>query len=119
MGTAKVTTVIWLLFFGLQTESQQTSTRTQQIAFHAQQAKQYLTENQPDRAIPEFRAILALDPDNVDARGNLGVLLFFQGNYTLAIPELRSALKLQPKLWKIQALLGMAEKRTGEAGPSL
>jgi cytochrome c-type biogenesis protein CcmH/NrfG len=119
MGTAKVTTAIWLLVFALQIEAQQASTRTQQISLHAQQAKQYLTENQPARAIPEFRAILALDPDNIDARGNLGVLLFFQGDYTLAIPELRSALKLQPKLWKIQALLGMAEKRTGEAGPSL
>jgi cytochrome c-type biogenesis protein CcmH/NrfG len=62
----------------------------------------------------EFSAILALDPDNVDAHGNLGVLLFFQGDYAKAAPELRAALKLQPALTKIQALLGMCEKRTGE-----
>jgi Flp pilus assembly protein TadD len=44
-------------------------------------------------------------------QGNLGVLLFFQGNYNDAISPLRAALKLQPALWKIEALLGMAEKR--------
>ena len=53
-------------------------------------------------------------PRNVDALGNLGVLLFFQGAYADAVPQLRAALKLQPTLWKIQALLGIAEKRTGD-----
>ena len=43
---------------------------------------------------------------------NLGVLLFFQGNYAEAIPQMRAALQLQPDLWKIEALLGIAEKRT-------
>jgi tetratricopeptide (TPR) repeat protein len=57
---------------------------------------------------------VALDPDNVDARGNLGVLLFFGGDYARAAPQLRAALKLQPTLAKIQALLGMCEKRTGD-----
>src|SRR5271169_7212073 len=31
-----------------------------------------------------------------------------------AIPQFRAALKLRPSLWKIQALLGIAEKRTGD-----
>jgi tetratricopeptide (TPR) repeat protein len=119
MGRAILTAVIWWLFFTSQTASQQVSTRSQQITFHAQRAQQFLRENQPDRAIPEFRAIVALDPKNVDAHGNLGVLLFFRGDYTGAIPELRSALKFQPTLWKIQALLGMAEKRTGDLGASV
>jgi Flp pilus assembly protein TadD len=50
----------------------------------------------------------------VDARGNLGVMLSFQGSYANAIPQLRAALKLKPTLWKIQALLGIAETRTGD-----
>lgn len=78
------------------------------------QAQVYLSENRPDLAIAEFKAIVALEPKNADARGNLGVLLFFQGDYGDAIPHLRAALKLQPALWKIQALLGMAEKRMGD-----
>jgi tetratricopeptide (TPR) repeat protein len=51
----------------------------------------------------------------VDAQANLGVLLFFQGSYPKAVSHLRAALELQPNLTKIQALLGMAERRTGDA----
>ena len=93
--------------------SQSSPAGPQDIQSHARRAAEYLKENKPDLAIPEFKAIVALDPNNVDAQANLGVLLFFQGKYPEAIPELRAALKLQPTLWKIQALLGMAEKRTG------
>jgi len=33
-----------------------------QVAVHAQKAQQFLRANQPDRAIPEFRSILAVEP---------------------------------------------------------
>jgi len=36
---------------------------------------------------------MALDPTNIDARGNLGVLLYFKGDYAHAIPELQAALR--------------------------
>jgi tetratricopeptide (TPR) repeat protein len=93
---------------------QTTPAKQQEIESHLKQAQTDLRENRPDLAIGEFKAIVALDPKNVDARGNLGVLLFFQGNYADSIPHLRATLKLQPTLWKIQALLGIAEKRTGD-----
>jgi tetratricopeptide (TPR) repeat protein len=86
-----------------------------QAEAHLREAHRLLSENKPDAAIPEFRAILALDPSNIDALGNLGVLLFFQGQYAEAVPDLRAALERKPDLWKIQALLGMAERRTGDA----
>ena len=86
-----------------------------QAQVHLREAHRLLSENRPDAAIPEFRAILALDPSNIDALGNLGVLLFFQGQYLEAVPDLRRALERKPDLWKIQALLGMAERRTGDA----
>ena len=94
--------------------SQSAPSHQQQVEEHSRKAQEYLRENKPDLAVPEFKAIVALEPNNVDARGNLGVLLSFQGAYAEAIPQLRAALKLQPGLWKIQALLGMAEKRTGD-----
>ena len=99
--------------------SQSNPSRQQQIELHSRQAAEYLKENRPDLAVPEFRAIIALDPNNVDARGNLGVVLFFQGAYTDAIPQFRAALKLRPTLWKIQALLGIAEKRTRDVKAAL
>jgi len=103
------------LLFPLSGHTQSSTSTQQQIQAHSRMAQEALSQNRPDLAIPEFRAILAIAPNNVDARGNLGVLLFFQGSYSEAIPQLRSALKLQPGIWKIQALLGMAKKRTGDA----
>ncbi len=85
-----------------------------QVALHARQAQQDLRSNRPDLAIAEFRAILAIDPANLDARGNLGVLEYFEGQYASAVPDLSAALAGNPDLWKIQALLGMSEKRIGE-----
>jgi tetratricopeptide (TPR) repeat protein len=98
---------------------QSSPSRQQQIEAHMKQAQVYLSENKPDQATAEFKAIVTLDPKNTDAQGNLGVLLYFQGEYADAIPPLRAALRLQPGLWKIQALLGMAEKRTGDVTRAL
>src|SRR6202451_1791433 len=101
----QIAVLLWVvLFVVLQPSySQSSPSRQQQIESHNRQAAEYLKENRPDLAVPEFRAIVALDPNNVDARGNLGTLLSFQGDYTNAIPELRAALKLRPTLWKTQS----------------
>jgi tetratricopeptide (TPR) repeat protein len=106
--------VICLLLAG-SALAQSSLSKQQQIELHVRQAAEFLKDKRPDQAIGEFNAILALDPDNVDAQGNLGVLLFFHDDYALATPHLRAAVKLQPGLAKIQALLGMCEKRTGDA----
>src|ERR1700683_2373183 len=102
-----------LLAFGAPAFSD-TPSRKEQIETHSRKAQEFLRTNRPDLAAAEFKAIVDLDPNNLDARGNLGVLLFFQGDYKQAAPELRAALKLQRTLWKIQALLGMSEKRIGQ-----
>jgi tetratricopeptide (TPR) repeat protein len=108
--------LLWAALFvaALPCFPQSTTSRQQEIASHARQAQEDLKANKLDLAAAEFAAIVALDPKNVDALGNLGVLLFFQGKYPEATPHLRAALKLRPELWKIQALLGVAEKRTGD-----
>jgi tetratricopeptide (TPR) repeat protein len=116
MRTKRAVVLFCVVFFlGLRLcFSQSNPGRQQQIEAHNRQAAEYLKENRPDQAAPELRAVLTLDPNNVDARGNLGVVMFFQGQYANAIPQLRAALKVKPNLWKIQALLGIAERRTGE-----
>ncbi len=115
MRALKVVVLFWeVLFVGLSVFSQSSPGREQQIKSHSRKAAEYLHENQPDLAASEFRAILAIDPNNVDARGNLGAVLFFDGKYSEAIPQLRAAVKLRPTLWKTQALLGTAERRTGD-----
>jgi len=106
--------LIALIFPCVPSFSQATPSQQQQISAHMQKAQEHLREKRPDLAIPEFKTVISLDPDNVNARANLGVLLFFQGDYANAAPHLRAALKLQPDLGRIQALLGMCEKRIGE-----
>jgi cytochrome c-type biogenesis protein CcmH/NrfG len=78
-------------------------------------AQQHMQQKRPDLAIPEFEAILALEPANIDAQANLGVLLYFRGDLAKSAPHLRAAVKAQPDLWKIQALLGLAEHRLKDA----
>jgi tetratricopeptide (TPR) repeat protein len=116
MEKAALMFLAWMLLLpGLQVGfSQAKPGREQQIEIHSRKAAEYLKENQFDPAIAELNAVLAIDPNNVDAHGNLGAVLFFKGAYPEAIPQLRAALKLRPALWKTQALLGMGERRTGE-----
>jgi tetratricopeptide (TPR) repeat protein len=102
-----------LLSFGL-CLAQGASDTQQQIAQHTQKLQQYLQEKKPDLAIPELQALVALDPNNADTRGNLGVLLFFKGDCVGAEPQLRAATTQRAGLWRIQFLLGVCERRAGE-----
>jgi len=96
----------------------QTSGLAQQAAIspqeHARRANEFLKANQPAKAIPEFAAIVAAQPDNLDAQANLGVLLYFQARYSDALEHLRKAIQINPNLPKIQALLGLCEYQLGQ-----
>ncbi len=84
------------------------------VQAHEQKAQRYLQDRQPLKAIPELRAVVAAQPQNVEARANLGVLLFFQGQPAEAVPNLKAAVDAQPELWKIRSLLGIAERESGQ-----
>jgi len=86
----------------------------QELTSHLQKAQAYEHQNRPDLAIPELQAALVIDPSNLQARANLGVLLFFQGKYDQALPLLQAVVASNPDLWKIQSLLGIAERKTGD-----
>jgi cytochrome c-type biogenesis protein CcmH/NrfG len=102
---------------GVPWSQSQTSPATKdQIQTHLSLAHHYLAQQRPDQAIPELEKVVVLDPKNLDARVNLGVLLFFAGNYQGAVPQLRAALDIAPDLWKQRALLGLAEGQLHEKG---
>lgn len=98
--------------------AQSSPDKQQEEAAHLRKADEYIRARQPDMAIPELRAVVAIDPANVDAQGNLGVLLFFKNRFSDAVPHLRSAINAKPDLWKIQGLLGLAEGHLQESSTS-
>lgn len=86
----------------------------QQLTAHLSQAQKFLADRRPDMAAREYAAMIAIDPNNLEAHTNLGVLFYFNSDYAKAAPQLRDALKLRPDVWKTQALLGMAEKQLAQ-----
>lgn len=117
MSTILRVAVFFLMFFccTFVCLSAQTATSfpKRDIQEHLARAQQALAGKQLDSAIRELNAVLALDPKNVEARGNLGVVQFLDGKYAEASQNLRAALRLQPSLWKAQAILGLCEKVQG------
>jgi len=93
--------------------SQSSVSKQQEIQAHMQSAQQALRSSDFGAAEREFRAVVTLDPNNLDARGNVGVMRFFQGDWAGAAEQFRKVLEMQPKVWKVQALLGMCEGRLG------
>jgi len=98
---------------GLSSAQSSVGSASEQVKIHQQRAHQLLSEKKPELAAKEFVAVLAADPNNLDAQANLGVLLFFQNKYAEAEPHLRAAIEQQPDLIKIRALLGLCERRLG------
>ncbi len=98
--------------------SQSSPDKQQEEAAHLRKADEYIRARQPASAIPELQAAVDIDPGNVDAQGNLGVLLFFQRRFADAVPHLHSAVSARPDLWKIQALLGLAEGQLQDSSAS-
>jgi tetratricopeptide (TPR) repeat protein len=108
--------VVLLILGGTSSASAQSNTgsKAQQVQIHEQKAHELLGQKKPELAAKEFAAIVAIDPKNLDAQANLGVLLYFQNDYAGAEPHLRYAVDQQPDLTKIRTLLAMCERHLGK-----
>jgi tetratricopeptide (TPR) repeat protein len=73
-----------------------------------------LKANDQQLAVQQFRAALKIDPANVEAHANLGVMAFFHGDCSAAEGEFHAALHGAPDLVKAQALLSICERRLGQ-----
>lgn len=81
---------------------------------HLAKAQQYVRAHRPDLAIPEFDALVKLNPADAESQANLGVLLYFGHQYAQAVPHLRAALQARPDVYKLQALLGLSERQLND-----
>ena len=65
-------------------------------------------------AIRDYRAVLALRPDTLAARVNLGAALAHTGQLDAAIAQYQAALRLAPQLGSVHLDLGLAWSRKGD-----
>jgi len=94
--------------------AQSGTSRAAEIREHLRNAAEDLKANDANAAVTELNAVLALDPKNVEAYANLGVIAFFRHDYQSAAQNLRKALAIDPSIVKTQALLGICELRLGD-----
>jgi tetratricopeptide (TPR) repeat protein len=107
--------VLTLLAGALAAAAAQTgASHAAEIHDHLRKAAEYLNAKDPNSALKEFDAVLALDPKNATANANLGVIAYSQRDYRNASQYLRNALATDPSLVKAQALFGICQKRLGD-----
>jgi predicted Zn-dependent protease len=94
--------------------AQTKSSSAMTIRDYINQAQTALRANQPNVAAQAYQAVLKLDPGNVEARANLGVVAMSTGDWTEAVQYLDAALKLQPSQSRVQALLGLSLIHIGQ-----
>jgi len=100
----------WLLPWAV---AQTPAPKASQIHVHTQQGQAALKAKDVETAKTEFRAVLVLDPQNVEAHVNLGVIALSNGEYRVAAEHLQKALAVRPSFTQAQALLGICERRMG------
>jgi len=102
------------LLAGALAAAQTGASRTAEIHLHLRKAADYLQAKDPNSAVKELDAVLALDPKNAEAYANLGVIAYFQHDYQKASGYLRKAFAIDLSLIKTQALLGICLKKLGD-----
>jgi Tfp pilus assembly protein PilF len=84
-----------------------------EVAEHARRANAAISANQSALAIQELEAWLRLEPKNITARANLGMVLFAKGEYPAASRQFENVLTSSPSLWSAKAFWGICQIRMG------
>jgi tetratricopeptide (TPR) repeat protein len=85
------------------------------VSDHLRSGEAALSAGRLDDAAHEFRAVVDLDPRNVEAHADLGTLAWMRGDCGAARIDLSQALSQAPSLVKVEGLLGICEKRLGDS----
>ncbi len=85
------------------------------IIFH-NRGNAYNSKGQYDRAIRDYDAAIRLKPDDADALNGRGIAKFYLARFGDAIPDLKTAARLQPKDHYAAIWLYLAQARAGRNG---
>lgn len=88
-------------------------TPSAELKNHLERAQAAIQANQPETAKRELEAALALDPKDISANNELGIIEFTESDYQSAANHFRSALALRPSLAKAEALLAICDLHLG------
>jgi len=105
----KIWSFFFLIAFCEHSPAQTKTPPSTEIQKHLAEAASALRANQSSDAEAAYLAILKIDPSNLDARVNLGIVAMVEQHWAKAAHSFRKALKVQPSLWNAQALLGLCE----------
>lgn len=81
---------------------------------YLEQGQAALQANRTEAAIQDFQQVLSLDPKDVEANMNLGVIAFLRGDCEGAESRLKFALAGGTAQMKARAFLAICEKRMGQ-----
>ncbi len=84
-----------------------------EISEHARRAQAAIQSNNADVAIQELKALLRLDPTNVNAMASLGMVEYSRAEYALAARQFEAVLSRSPGMTNARTFLGMCEVRIG------
>src|SRR2546427_5488896 len=84
-----------------------------QIVAHFRAGQQATQLGQFERAVEEYKKVLNLDPNLLEARVNLGLAYPSLGQYSLAVSELSRALRQRPQLLGPHIILGIDYLKLG------
>ncbi len=83
------------------------------VAQHFRAAQQDMQSGHFGSAIEQFKLVLGLQPDLVEARVNLGLAYNAQGDYSLAVAELSQAATKRPDILPASLFLGLSYLKLG------
>jgi tetratricopeptide (TPR) repeat protein len=86
---------------------------------HFQQGNEYAQAGEFEKAITEFEAVLQIDPDNVSAMSNLGVVYYNLGRLDEAIQQYQEAIARAPDDADIHSNLAAAFVQKGQLDKAL
>jgi tetratricopeptide (TPR) repeat protein len=81
----------------------------------AQQADDLFVQRRYAEAVPVYRRILELSPDDVEAHNDLGLALHYTGDTNAALTQLRAGAAKDTTHQRIRLTLGFVSLQTGDA----